>query len=175
MWTATRISSGRRDARRGGVDGEDGRRLQGSEAASPRWRTARLRTSRRTSSTGARSRRPSPLDRTLINLNNGNTCPSPRVVHEACKRYMDMANMLPVHYRGHDRAATCRTVRRGLADEFGCDDDEVALTRNASESLQIVQNGLDLKAGRRSHHDRAGLPAHADDVGPAACGATRSR
>ena len=86
------------------------------------------------------------LDRTLINLNNGNTCPSPRIVLDACKRYMDMANMLPVHYRGQTESHL-QTVRRGLAKEFGCDEDEVALTRNASESLQIVQTGLDLKAG----------------------------
>jgi selenocysteine lyase/cysteine desulfurase len=86
------------------------------------------------------------LDRTLINLNNGNTCPSPRVVLEACKRYMDMSNMLPVQYRG-DIERHLQTVRRGLAKEFGCDEDEIALTRNASESLQIVQTGLDLKPG----------------------------
>jgi isopenicillin-N epimerase len=86
------------------------------------------------------------LDRTLINLNNGNTCPSPRVVLEATKRYMDMSNMLPVHYRS-DIERHLQTVRRGLAKEFGFDEDEVALTRNASESLQIVQNGLDLKPG----------------------------
>jgi selenocysteine lyase/cysteine desulfurase len=86
------------------------------------------------------------LDRTLINLNNGNTCPSPRVVHEACKRYMDMSNMLPVHYRSQAESHL-QTVRRGLAKEFGCDEDEIALTRNASESLQIVQMGLDLKPG----------------------------
>ena len=29
------------------------------------------------------------LDRSLINLNNGNSCPSPTVVHEAYKRYLD--------------------------------------------------------------------------------------
>ena len=29
------------------------------------------------------------LDRTIINLNNGGCCPSPRVVHEALKRYLD--------------------------------------------------------------------------------------
>src|SRR5256885_7939131 len=86
------------------------------------------------------------LDRTLINLNNGNTCPSPRVVLEACKRYMDMSNMLPVHYRS-DIERHLQTVRRALGKEFGFDEDEVALTRNASESLQIVQNGLDLKPG----------------------------
>src|SRR5436190_21827130 len=84
------------------------------------------------------------LDRTLINLNNGNTCPSPAVVLDACKRYMDMSNMLPVHYRSQIEPHL-QTVRRGIAKEFGCDEDEVALTRNASESLQIVQMGLDLK------------------------------
>jgi isopenicillin-N epimerase len=86
------------------------------------------------------------LDRTLINLNNGNTCPSPRVVLEACKRYMDMSNMLPVQYRG-EIERHLQTVRRALGKEFGFAEDEVALTRNASESLQIVQNGLDLKPG----------------------------
>jgi selenocysteine lyase/cysteine desulfurase len=86
------------------------------------------------------------LDRTLTNLNNGNTCPSPRVVHEACKRYMDMANMLPVQYNGAI-GRNITTVRRRLAAEFGCDQDELALTRNASESLQIAQNGIDLAPG----------------------------
>src|SRR5437762_6260984 len=86
------------------------------------------------------------LDRTLTNLNNGNTCPSPRVVHEAVKRYMDMANMLPVQYNGMI-GRNVSTVRRRLAAEFGCDASELALTRNASESLQIAQNGLDMKPG----------------------------
>jgi selenocysteine lyase/cysteine desulfurase len=86
------------------------------------------------------------LDRTLTNLNNGNTCPSPRVVLEACKRYMDMANMLPVHYQGMI-GRNIETVRRRMAAEFGCDIEELALTRNASESLQIAQNGLDLQPG----------------------------
>ena len=86
------------------------------------------------------------LDRTLSNLNNGNSCPAPRVVLDACKRYMDMANMLPVEYNGMI-GRNVQTVKRRLAAEFGCDVDELALTRNASESLQIVQDGLDLKPG----------------------------
>src|SRR6059058_1076127 len=86
------------------------------------------------------------LDRTLTNLNNGNTCPAPRVVHEAVKRYMDMANMLPVQYNGMI-GRNVSTVRRRMAAEFGCDASELALTRNASESLQIAQNGLDMKPG----------------------------
>jgi selenocysteine lyase/cysteine desulfurase len=86
------------------------------------------------------------LDRTLTNLNNGNTCPSPRVVHEAVKRYMDMANMLPVQYNGMI-GRNVSTVRRRMAAEFGCDVSELALTRNASESMQIAQNGIDMKPG----------------------------
>ena len=86
------------------------------------------------------------LDRTLINLNNGNQCPSPTVVHEACKRYMDWANQAPVYHRGMiDR--NIETARRRLAAEFGADPDEIAITRNASESLQIAQMGLDLEPG----------------------------
>jgi len=34
-----------------------------------------------------------------------------------------------------------------MAAEFGCDKEELAITRNSSEALQIAQNGLDLKAG----------------------------
>ena len=86
------------------------------------------------------------LDRTLINLNNGFTCPMPRVAIESVARYMDMINMLPVHYQGMV-AASVETLRRRMANEFGCDITEMALTRGASESLQIVQNGLDMKAG----------------------------
>src|SRR5439155_1360945 len=40
------------------------------------------------------------LDRSLINLNNGNSCPSPTVVHEAYKRYLDSSNQAPVYHRG---------------------------------------------------------------------------
>jgi isopenicillin-N epimerase len=86
------------------------------------------------------------LDRTLINLNNGFTAPTPRVALESEWRYMDMINMLPVHYQGMI-ARNVETIRRRMAAEFGCDPTELALTRGASESLQIAQNGIDLEAG----------------------------
>ena len=38
-------------------------------------------------------------------------------------------------------------VRRRLAAVFGCDPEEMAITRNTSEAMQIVQFGLDLKRG----------------------------
>jgi selenocysteine lyase/cysteine desulfurase len=86
------------------------------------------------------------LDRTLINLNNGNQCPAPTVVHEACKRYMDISNQAPAYHRALIER-NIETARRRLAAEFGADPEELAITRNASESLQIAQNGLDLEAG----------------------------
>jgi selenocysteine lyase/cysteine desulfurase len=86
------------------------------------------------------------LDRSLINLNNGNQCPSPTVVHEACKRYMDYSNQAPAYHRALIER-NIETARRRLAEEFGADPEELAITRNASESLQIAQNGLDLKPG----------------------------
>ena len=87
------------------------------------------------------------LDRTLINLNNGYTCPSPRVVHEALKRYLDISNQAPIHYMWNLLEPNIESVRRNLAAEAGCDTDELAITRNASEALQICQLGIDLKRG----------------------------
>src|SRR3989442_14761910 len=39
------------------------------------------------------------------------------------------------------------TIRTGLAELFGCDREEIAITRNASESLEILLMGMDLKSG----------------------------
>ena len=87
------------------------------------------------------------LDRTIINLNNGGCCPSPRVVHEALKRYLDISNQAPVYHMWQVLEPNVESVRRRLAAAFGCAPDEMAITRNASEALQIAQLGIDLKAG----------------------------
>jgi selenocysteine lyase/cysteine desulfurase len=87
------------------------------------------------------------LDRTIINLNNGGCCPSPRVVHEAFKRYLDESNQAPVYHMWQILEPNIETVRRRLAASFGCSPDEMAITRNASEALQIAQLGIDLKPG----------------------------
>src|SRR5215210_4820628 len=87
------------------------------------------------------------LDRTILNFNNGYTCPSPRVVHEALKRYLDISNQAPIHYMWNQMEPNVETVRRNLAGEVGCDPEELAITRNASEGLQICQLGLDLQPG----------------------------
>ena len=86
------------------------------------------------------------LDRSLINLNNGNSCPSPTVVHEAYKRYLDSSNQAPVYHRGLIER-NIEVARRRLAEEFGCDTEEMAITRNASEANEIAILGLDLARG----------------------------
>ena len=73
-----------------------------------------------TKTTGARSSRRFTLDRTIINLNNGGCCPSPRVVHEAFKRYLDISNQAPVYHMWQILEPNIETVRRRLAAEFGC-------------------------------------------------------
>lgn len=87
------------------------------------------------------------LDRTITNLNNGGVCPSPRVVHEALKRYLDVSNQAPPYHMWQVLEPNLETVRRRLAASFGCDTEELAITRNASEALQIAQLGLDLQRG----------------------------
>jgi len=87
------------------------------------------------------------LDRTIINLNNGGCCPSPRVVHEALKRYLDISNQSPTYHMWQILEPNIESVRRRLATAFGCDPEEMAITRNASEALQIAQLGIDLKRG----------------------------
>ena len=87
------------------------------------------------------------LDRTMINLNNGGVCPSPRVVMDAMKRYLDQSNQAPVWNMWQQIEPGIEGVRRDLAAEFGCDPEEMAITRNASESLEICIMGLDLKPG----------------------------
>jgi isopenicillin-N epimerase len=87
------------------------------------------------------------LDRTIINLNNGGCCPSPRVVHEALKRYLDISNQAPVYHMWQILEPNIESVRRQLALEFGCDPEELDITRNASEALQIAQLGITLEPG----------------------------
>src|SRR6476660_6732626 len=87
------------------------------------------------------------LDRTLTNLNIGGVCPIPRVVHEAMKRYLDISNQAPAYHMWQVLEPNIESVRAQLAAEFGCDTEELAVTRNASEALQIAQLGIDLRAG----------------------------
>ena len=87
------------------------------------------------------------VDRSLVNLNNGGVSPAPAWVQEAMKRHLDYSNEAPVYTMWRVLEPQREAVRERLAAEWGVDTEEVALTRNASESLQICQFGYDLKRG----------------------------
>jgi isopenicillin-N epimerase len=87
------------------------------------------------------------VDRNMINLNNGGVSPSPKVVMETEKRYLEISNMGPAYYMWRILGPELEVVRRRLAQCFGCDAEEIAITRNASEALETVQLGMDLKRG----------------------------
>src|SRR5207245_8406711 len=87
------------------------------------------------------------VDRGLINLNNGGVSPSPRVVQDAMRRYLELSNEAPVYTMWQLLEPQVESVRKGLAAAFGCDPEEMAITRNASESLEICLLDLDLKPG----------------------------
>ncbi len=87
------------------------------------------------------------VDRSLINLNNGGVSPSPAFVQEAMKRHLDYSNTAPTYAMWQVLEPQREGVRQRMARNFGCDPEEIALTRNSSESLQICQLGIDLKRG----------------------------
>ncbi|MBI2071570.1 MAG: aminotransferase class V-fold PLP-dependent enzyme [Gemmatimonadetes bacterium] len=87
------------------------------------------------------------VDRSIVNLNNGGVSPSPRIVQDAMRRYLEYSNQAPVYTMWQVLEPQIESVRRRLAAAFGCDAEEMAITRNASEALEICQLGLDLKPG----------------------------
>ena len=96
------------------------------------------------------------VTRSLINLNSGGVCASPRVVTEALVRYIWEQEEAPVYTMWQILEPRREFVRSGLAELFGCDREEIALVRNASEALEILLNGFDLQSGDEvvtSEHD----------------------
>ena len=86
-------------------------------------------------------------DRTVVNLNNGHVSPAPRTVQEAMRRYLDYSNLGPYHTMIRELDPRVASARRMVAEQAGVGEDEIALTRNSSEALEIAQLGLNLKAG----------------------------
>jgi selenocysteine lyase/cysteine desulfurase len=87
------------------------------------------------------------VDRSLINLNNGGVAPAPRVVLEAMHGHVEFTNHLPPRHLWDVLDKQVEPVRKRLADTFGCDAEEIAVVRNASEALETCLLGIDLKPG----------------------------
>ncbi|HEV7239883.1 MAG TPA: aminotransferase class V-fold PLP-dependent enzyme [Thermoanaerobaculia bacterium] len=85
--------------------------------------------------------------RGIVNLNNGGVSPSPRIVTEAYTRYTWQQEDTTAYTMWQILEPQSERIRTELAALFGCDREEIAITRNASESLEILLFGLDLKRG----------------------------
>lgn len=83
----------------------------------------------------------------IINLNNGGVSPSPRVVQEAVERYNKLSNEGPSYFMWRILDQGREPLRYKLATLAGCSPDEVAVNRNATEALNTVIYGLELKPG----------------------------
>jgi isopenicillin-N epimerase len=86
-------------------------------------------------------------DRTMINLNNGGISPTPSHVLEQMIRDLKFTNELPVEHMWRVLEPRMESTRRDLAKEFGCDPEEMAIVRNASEANETMIFGIDLKKG----------------------------
>src|SRR5687767_9601908 len=87
------------------------------------------------------------VTRGIINLNNGGVSPSPRIVTEALVRYIWQQEDATAYTMWQILEPQSETIRTGLAEIFGCSPEEIAITRNASESLEILLMGMDFKPG----------------------------
>jgi len=87
------------------------------------------------------------VTRGIVNLNNGGVSPSPRIVTEALVRYQWQQEDATAYTMWQLLEPQSETIRTGLAEMFGCDREEIAITRNASESLEILLMGMDFKPG----------------------------
>lgn len=87
------------------------------------------------------------VTRGIVNLNNGGVSPSPRMVTEAFVRYTWQQEDATAYTMWQLLEPQSETIRTGLAEIFGCDAEEIAITRNASESLETLLMGMDFKPG----------------------------
>lgn len=83
----------------------------------------------------------------MINLNNGGVSPQPKIVQEAEAHYNRLSNEVPGYYMWRILGKMREGVRNKLAILAGCSPEEIAMQRNATESLETAIFGLDLKAG----------------------------
>lgn len=87
------------------------------------------------------------LNEDYINLENGYYCMMPQ---EGLNNYLEnvrSVNFLASRYMRTVQFENRNAARQGLADLAGCSFDEVIITRNTTESLDLVISGQDWNAG----------------------------
>lgn len=83
----------------------------------------------------------------IINLNNGGVSPQPKVVQDAHIRLYQYSNEAPSYYMWRILDQGREGLREKLAELCGVSMEEIAINRNATEGLNTIIFGLNLKAG----------------------------
>lgn len=83
----------------------------------------------------------------VINLNNGGVSPQPKIVQDAHIRYYQYSNEAPSYYMWRILDQGREGLRNKLAELARVSPEEIAINRNATEGLNSVIFGLDLKEG----------------------------
>jgi selenocysteine lyase/cysteine desulfurase len=82
-----------------------------------------------------------------INLENGYYCMMPEELLEAYLGHVREVNLQGSYYMRTKRVADKQAATQKLAELASCSPDELVITRNATESLDLVIGGLRWKAG----------------------------
>jgi selenocysteine lyase/cysteine desulfurase len=82
-----------------------------------------------------------------INLENGYYCIQPREILDAYKRHIDEVNMQGAYYMRTVQFDNKKIAAKKLAELVGVSDEELIITRNTTESLDMVISGMDWKPG----------------------------
>jgi selenocysteine lyase/cysteine desulfurase len=82
-----------------------------------------------------------------INLENGYYCIQPREILEAYKKHIDEVNLQGAYYMRTVQFDNKNAAAAKLAVLTGCAAEELVITRNTTESLDLVIGGYDWKAG----------------------------
>jgi isopenicillin-N epimerase len=88
-----------------------------------------------------------PLEDKLIYLNAANVCPASRGVLDRHLEYLRDFQANPSFQNRMKYEAMAERARGKAGALLGCDKEEIAFTRNTSESTNTVVNGLDLREG----------------------------
>jgi len=83
----------------------------------------------------------------VLILNNGGVSPSPIIVQDALEKYNRQAAQGPSYHMWRIIDKGREPLRKRLATLGGCDPEEIAINRNATEALNTIIFGLPLQKG----------------------------
>lgn len=83
----------------------------------------------------------------MVNLNNGGVSPSPIIVQDMLDKYNRLSCEAPSYYMWRVLDMGREPLRENLANLAGVSPEEVSFNRNASEALETIIFGINLKAG----------------------------